>query len=116
MSFSIQIIKCNVGDCKPDKDVKDILEQLLFNYYYLKEQLDFSNYKNLFNKPTIFSVQQLMQFKLEFNGHRDNNNFFRRNDIETYDSRYNGFYTNNYQFYDLVSNMPWQEQRKSVIK
>ena len=37
----MDIIKCNTGDCKSDKEINDILGYLLFDQYYLKEQLDF---------------------------------------------------------------------------
>lgn len=106
VAMAVEIIACNdefTKGCRPKKDIQLLLDNLVVTQYHVMEGIDFQNDANLGKRPVSNDIIYYQQFQLDLEKYKDNNNFVRLNQVETYDDRYALLdISNSYTFIDVT--------------
>ena len=99
----VKVRKCSEkldGPCKPDKDITELLNSLVFTFYLATGVAQLGERSNYGKNPIKPVDNYFQQFQLSLDSYRDNNVLVRTNHIYTHDSRYNIF--QNYKHFNYM--------------
>ena len=118
ISFSVEIVSCMQGSsCHNETEVKNLFSEIAFTKHIIRKQVDFNKEVTQGMQPTIVYIQFFQQFMIEIDRYIDNNNFLRKNVIETKNNIVSSLLDNyEFSYYDVIQKPTWSVRQRFFNK